>query len=51
MSLLPVSCDFWKKNQNGKPEMLVKTKCKEFHQNFENSRDYFWIREIRRKLQ
>ena len=31
--------------------MLVQMKCKEFHQHFENLGDYFWIREIERKLQ
>ena len=31
--------------------MLVQMKCKEFHQHSENLGDYFWIREIERKLQ
>ena len=38
-------------SQHGKPDMLVKMKCKEFHQHFENSADYFWIWEIMRKRQ
>ena len=42
---------YLEKNQHGKPDMLVKTKYKEFHQHFENSGNYFWIQEIGRKLQ
>ena len=34
----------FRKSRHEKPGMLLKMKCQEFHQHFENWGDYFWIR-------